>query len=594
MSDTAAPLAFRNLLSGLIRAPLRFPVTLACGLGWAAITIAREHGIGDLEWNDVERLQVMFMTGLFLSLAATLFAEGRGWKQPVSLGLAAAALGFVALVVFAGGQKDAYDSPAFYLLGPGAVLLMTVAPFLRRGADGHAVWNFNLCSWVSALFGLIVAVALGLGITAFLGGLETLFGMDIHSKIYEDAWIVCMSVVWPWQTLAGVPGGFAAPEDGRAPRWAEYLIAWLLAPLAILYLLLLCGFAAKVLVTWNLPHGTIGWLVGGFAAYGLAVWSAAHPLRETGNVVVRLYYRYFHFALFVPVMLLAVGVGARVAEYGITEKRYALVLLTVWLAGIALYGVLSRPARLTVAPASFAALLILGAFGPWGATSVSLRSQLGQLEALLTDAGILIAGRIEPDEGLADQKQVRRISNIVSYMRRSGKLGDLKGWLAEAGASPGKGEDNHALLAHMGLDYIEAWESGNEFNYSVSEHETVDVAGFELAHYVSLGADYDNEDFPPVGAPRRYQARSDGKILTVAPVGRPDARVAFDLDALAEAVSDMELNWGDPKDQAAMTLEAEANGLRARLYVEHISGQSTPNGNEVSYGRGLLLIGRVE
>ena len=104
-------------------------------------------------------------------------------------------------------------------------------------------------------------------------------------------------------------------------------------------------------MTWNLPRGTIGWLVGGFAAFGLAVWSAAYPMRESGNPLVRLYCRYFHFALFVPVLLLAAGVGARVAEYGVTEKRYALVLLTAWLAGIAMYGVLRRPVRLTVAPA---------------------------------------------------------------------------------------------------------------------------------------------------------------------------------------------------------------------------------------------------
>lgn len=593
MNDAAAPLAFRNLLSGLVRAPLRFPVTLACAVAWAVVTIAREHRVAGLRWDDVERLQVTFMTGLFLSLAAALFAEGRKWKRPASVGLAATALGFAALVTYTAGSRDAYDSPAFYLLGPGAILLMTVAPFLRRAADNRAVWNFNLCSWVSALFGLIVAVALGLGLTAFLGGLEILFDLSIRDKIYEDAWIVCMSVIWPWQTLAGVPGNLEASQDDRAPRWAEYLISWLLVPLAVLYFLLLSGFAAKVLATWNLPRGTIGWLVGGFAAYGLAVWTATHPFRETGNPLVRLYHRYFHYALFVPVLLLAAGVGARVVDYGVTEKRYALILLTVWLAAIALYGILKRPAQLAVAPASLAALLILGSFGPWGAASVSLRSQLGQLESLLTSAGILVDGRIEPQEGLADQQQVRRISSIVTYMRSSGKLDDLQGWLTAAGAEPGSADENdHALLAHMGLDYVEAWERTNSFSYSAGDQETIEVAGFEVAHRLSLRENA-TETITAGTSGRRYRIRFDGKVLHVELAGRAHARIAHDLDALAEALAPLEIGWDD-KGRKAMTLDAAENGLRSRLHIETMSGQSTATGNRIDYGRAVLLVGRPE
>jgi len=590
MTDTAVFDTFRNLLPRLLRTPVRFPVPLACGVAWASVSIARDHQFGGLQWDDVERLQVLFVSGFFVTLAGTLFAEGRDWNWFARQAIAAVALALVAFVVFSAAAQNAYDGPASYMLGPGGVLLMTVAPFLRRGADSQAVWTFNLCSWVSALFGLIVALALGLGLMALLGGLETLFGADIPSRVYGDVWMVCMSVVWPWQTLAGVPGGFDMKQDGQAPRWAEYLISWLLVPLALAYLGMLVAFALMILGTWNLPRGTIGWLVGIFGAFGVAVWSAVYALRASGNVVVRLYHRYFHFALFVPVLLLAVGVGARVLEYGITEKRYALLLLTAWLAAIGLYGVLRRPAHLVVAPAAIGAMLIVGSFGPWGATSVSLRSQLRQLEALLTDAGIFVDGRIEPDQGLADQQQVRRISDIVRYMRRSGKLTDLKDWLAEAGAKPKTGEDNYALLAHMGLDYVEAWERDGEFSWSVGEYETIDVAGFEAVHHLSLGTAM-TETIAATSSGRRYQARFDGRVLTVTLAGRPSAKAVFDLDAMAEMLRPIEIEWGDPAGRKAMTLEAGENGLRARLHVENMGGRNTANGNEIEHGRAVLLVG---
>lgn len=79
MSDTTGFSPFRNLLSGLIGAPLRFPVPLACAAAWAAVTIAREHGVGNLTWDVVEVWQVFFIGALFLSLSAMLFAEGRNW-----------------------------------------------------------------------------------------------------------------------------------------------------------------------------------------------------------------------------------------------------------------------------------------------------------------------------------------------------------------------------------------------------------------------------------------------------------------------------------------------------------------------------------
>ena len=153
----------------------------------------------------MEQWQVLLISGLFLSLAATLFAEGRGWG---GCGRSAwpGRLAFAASSSTCRTVPDAWESPAFYLLVPGGILAMIVAPFLRRGADDRAVWGFNLASWLSVLFGGIVAVGLGLGMTALLGGLETLFGLDIDSDSYQDTWIFCMSLVWPWQTLAGIPG----------------------------------------------------------------------------------------------------------------------------------------------------------------------------------------------------------------------------------------------------------------------------------------------------------------------------------------------------------------------------------------------------
>ena len=308
-------------------------------------------------------------------------------------------------------------------------------------------------------------------------------------------------------------------------------MSWLLIPLALIYLMLLYGFAAKSLVTWDLPRGTVGWLVGGFAAFGLAVWSAAWPFRETGNrwcgsITVSSIMRWSCRSSCWPS---AWACGRRIRHH---RKTLCADPADLWLGGIALYGILARPARLAVAPAAFAAMLIAGAIGPWGATSMSIRSQIGQLESMLTEAGILIDGQINPEEGVAGPKEVKRISSIVRYLRRGDRRDDLDAWLEDAGAKPAGGEDSEALLALMGLDYVEEWEDESYFSYSVSEAVTVDISGFDIAHNLNFG-----DDGPPKSASTagRRAIRSPGTATCVRRRDRPPGKHGrFDLGALAE------------------------------------------------------------
>jgi hypothetical protein len=596
MSETTGLPVFRNMLPGLLHAPARFPVPLSCAAAWAAVTIARSHGIVGLAWEIVERWQVLFIGGLFLSLAATLFAEGRQWGWLRSLGLAFAAFALAAVVVYVDESPDAWESPGFYLLVPGAILLMIVAPFLRRGADDRAVWDFNLASWLSVLFGLIVAVALGLGLTALLGGLETLFGFNIRDKIYEDAWIVCMSLIWPWQTLAGIPGQRHERADTAPPRWTAYVVSWLLIPLALIYLLLLYGFAAKVLATWELPRGTVGWLVGGFAGFGLAVWSAAWPFRETGNRLVRLYHHFFHYALVVPVILLAIGVSVRIAEYGVTEKRYALMLLTLWLGGIALYGIMARPARLAVAPATFAALLIAGAIGPWGATSVSIRSQLSQLDALLAEAGVLQDGKLSKPAETVGSDLVKRISSVVDYLNRPGKTRALSEHLKDSGIELAASANSADIVATLGMEYLNRWGRPDEqpWRWSRSDPAVMAVSGFETAVRIDLGSGGRQARYAEIdGSRTSVDFANSGGALRISFDGRN--LITIDLAPLVETLRHDGIPGYDITVNAPlMVVEARGGGLKARVYFTSIVAEGPAEALKISNLSFIALLGTDE
>lgn len=578
MADRGISAVVTEKLRALAAAPMRFPVSLLCAVIWAGVTIAREHRFVLNDRELLWQIQAFLLLCLFLSLSIKLFAESRNWTFVRWLPLTAGALGLLALAMFIGPQpSNAYESPAFLFMGPGLILLTIVAPFLRRGAENYPIWDFNFKSWTSAAFGLLVALVLAFGAVAALAALEELFGLRLN-KLYFDVWIICLSVIWPWQTLAGVPGGFGAAKEEYCPRWITYLIGWMLVPLALLYLVLLYAFAVKITVQWSLPQGQIGWLVGGFAGFGLAVWHAAHPLRETGNRLVRSYVRFLHPALLVPVVLLAVGVGARVAEYGVTENRYGLIVLTLWLAGIAVHGVVVRAPRLNIAPVSFAAILILAAFGPWGASAVSLRSQLARLDTLLVEAGVLRDGKLSKPAAPVGSELAKRISGVVDYLNNPGKRQALSDRLGDGGIEPVVGADSADIVAALGMEYVNRWGNTGYRSWSRSYPDVITVRGFDAAVQLSLGQEGQQGRFAEIAGSRTsVKFAKNGNTLSISTTDRGPATI--DLAQLVETLKrDGSSDYNDAVNAPLMTLEARGNGLKVRIYFTSINGQGTTAG----------------
>lgn len=596
MTGGDAPSRLRTLLAGIAHAPMRFPVSLGCALLWAALTIADTHNIDPFDRLLRQQIQVFLLLGFFASLTAKLFAEGRDWPARRWLPLTLAALALPALAVFTGAQgREAFEGPAFLFMGPGLVLLMTVAPFIRRGAVDHALWQFNFWSWTSAAFGLLVALALAIGLSTGYRAVEVLFEADLPSRLWTDTWILCMSVVWPWQTLAGVPGALAPRDEDYCPRWAVHVISWVLLPIALAYLLLLYGFAAKTTVQWALPRGTISWLVAGFAGFGLAVWMAAWPLRRTGNPLVRLYHRFFHAALFVPVALLAVGTGERVADYGITEPRYGLILLALWLGGIAVYGVSKRPPRLAAAPLAFGLMLVAGALGPWGAGAISLRSQLGQLEAMLGETGHMVGGRIEPYAGRAEFEQSKRISSIVRYLSAGSRKDALRTWVEDSGGRWPATGDAEAIVTALGPDYVDRYENARDtetFHYEIDEAAAVNVDGYDVVGRFNI---YARGSIVTLRTGRRdteYKLSIAGDEPSVLVTATDGSQARLDL---GEMISVLESGFDDREGDArrsAMTAEELGDGLAARLELHALGGHRERGEPRLDRAAGWILIAR--
>ena len=87
-----------------------------------------------------------------------------------------------------------------------------------------------------------------------------------------------------------------------------------------------------------MPSGWIGYLVSSVAALGILSLLLVHPIKERKeNGWIRTYGRWFYLALVPSIVMLLLAIWQRIAQYGITEKRYFLIVLSLWLAGMRIH-----------------------------------------------------------------------------------------------------------------------------------------------------------------------------------------------------------------------------------------------------------------
>lgn len=586
LSPTAA-------VAGLLRTLARFPLPMGCALAWAVVTTgAIFHFLPGGGSFGSKSLLAILLPAFFLTLAVKLFAERQGWAVLPQLALSLAGLALVALSVITGPETfDSDTNPAYMLLLPGFVLLATVAPFLMVRQEDSALWDFNRASWLGAAFGLLVMVILGSGLAAAYMAIDTLLDIDVPGDFYGVTWILCASVVWPLYALSRVPDRFEAPADGYCPRWVIFLVSYFLVPLMILYLAILYAYMAKILFTWELPRGQVAYLVCGYAGFGVTTYLISHPLRTTGNTLVRLFQRYFFLALVAPIALLALAVGTRISDYGVTESRYLLGLSAVWMAGIALFYTLRAGRGLIAASLSLALMFIASSFGPLGVVGLSTHSQTSRLEALLTVNGILANGRIVPNVAGVPREDLKRIGSIVSYLQGTHKLAAIEPWFADIELDFEQRPSSVAILGAMDQQYVSAWDSETNFNFRAAGNwaEAIfDVRGFSVIAQVNARAGHKawQTKIEDSTSKATYALSIENGLLAV--TGPHNTRVSFDLNALAERLRSG--NTGSPP-LSDMTLEAGDGALRVRLYINTLDGNFVDAAPRVSRVEGWILIG---
>lgn len=587
------------VFEGLFRTVFRFPAAVAaaacaCGLAWYMVGMRAPMDA----WT---KLLLTLTLGIPLFSGLTLMNERPVLPKAVKPSyVLLAGLLFLVFFFYALAVDGASDFRTRYVHWLFVTLLfISFAPCLAT-AEADGFWQFNKRVAVRLVLSCFYTGVLFAGVSLALAAVDKLLGIEVGPKVYQYLWIFAAYVFGPLHLLGGTPREYPELEEDKSyPKGLKLFTQYVLIPLATLYYLILYAYMAKILLTQQWPQGWVSWLTSSASMLGLAAFLLLYPVKDREeNRWINLYSRGFCAAAIPLLLMLLAAVFKRTAQYGLTEHRYFLIALAAWLLGLFLYFIFSRKPNIKLVPVSLVLIAVLASFGPWGAYSVSLSSQLRRLETTLRKNGLLVngkAGKLDRELGWEERKQ---LSGCLDYIVRFHGVEPLGKYFArDLGPLVEKNKAGYwqatgvviELMKYLGQNYLSQWEQEKFRHFSFSADKTViDVRGFESAVKFSTLYSLLKESWPG----ENYSVVLNTKTQALKIFQGKRFVIEVPLKSMCGAISEKHKGaFNEVVSRKLMSAGAENGNVKAKVYFQNLTGNRKEGGGlDLTHGDGLLLI----
>jgi len=301
-------------------------------------------------------------------------------------------------------------------------------------------------------------------------------------------------------------------------------------------------------------------------------------------------------------VMLLLAVLRRIQEYGVTENRYIVVALGIWLAGMVVLFLSRKKGAITIVPASLALLACFSAFGPWSAFAVSERNQTARLQELLTRNRILLDGRIRPVTQQPPFEDAQEICSVLRYLSRVHGTSGLQSWFGRDFDLPGdsigstsRGQQPRMLASLMGVRYVEEWQAaqGSEFSFFRERTGALPVSGFDVlvrGLFVSGETSAARDTFSAGGMSYRIRLIQDSGLVVVQRLMPDSASVRLDLNPVLFARNERPATPDELSGKSPLRALGMGGGMNLMLVIERAQGKRVSTGCTLRYLRADLLL----
>jgi hypothetical protein len=576
-----------------------YPLVIGSGI------VAATAGIIGVDASDEDfwlRLLVSAALGLPLFFAVRITSRKRRWSPLRTWLVRLGGLGILA-AFFIGwpGWSEPVRAERLVQAAVAVHLLVAFAPYLGH-ADQLAFWDYNKTLFLRFLTAALYSSVLFVGLAIALAGVDNLLGFEVDGEQYVRLWLLIAFVFNTWFFLAGTLeiGSPATPET-RYPSGLKVFSQYVLIPLVTVYLIILTLYLGRILITRTWPSGWIGYLVSSVAIAGIFSLLLVYPVADRSeNRWIQTFARSFYLALLPSIAMLLVAIWQRIDQYGVTERRYFLAVLAIWLSGIALFYVITRSRNILMIPLTLCLLAVLTFGGPWSAYSVSQRSQLDRLRRHLVANDLLDNGRVTPRTtsvslSFEDRREIAAVLRYLLETHGTSRLEPMLGGLTtevDSIVSAAQPFERHeaddgarTIMEQLGLAYVTRWESNPEvmFNYFADQQSRlVPIGEYDYAfRWNRWSSD---------------STRVDGEIIRIwvgpdsasVRIRRGNRELGLSLLTLHDRIRSgripSERNGVYPAE--ALELTGESDWIRVAVYLNSLTGRETEDGPRFWSGGG--------
>ncbi len=419
--------AVNNIIKALYASIRRFPLTIVVSSALVVMLIIMNEQRSSASREFLETLQRVSMIialGIPLSLCIQLlFEKKRAVKRKHQFLIHIAGIAFLLMYYFFLLKDFEMVSMTRYA----AVSIFMCLAFLYipwfGNKEGYEFYIVKVLE--SGLITVIYSAVLYVGISAMFFSIDQLFSVAIDSKFYYYTFLIIAGIFSPTQFLSKIPYSDADLSDTKYPKALNILLLYIVIPLILAYMGILYAYFIKIIVTGVWPVGVVSHLVLWYSVITVGVIFFIFPIHEENKLAKK--FLFFFPKIILPILgMMFFSIGLRIQQYGVTENRYFVVVLGLWVLGMMLYFSITKKLRNIIIPISLSILVLNAVVGPFSSFSVSKWSQNRRFERVLVQNKMLEGEKIVHADRELSEESKTQISMILDYFDKNHSLKEVK------------------------------------------------------------------------------------------------------------------------------------------------------------------------
>jgi hypothetical protein len=568
----------------------RFPfVILSSAVGALAMI-----WVIQLEGDTVKtNLHVLYNVAMVASLgipflfSLAMFAESRNFKEKFNLLMQICGAGLLIVYYFTlSPAEDFNDIVRYFLFSFAFHLLAAFSPFLGK-KNSIPFWDFNQKIFLRFLIAGLYSGVLYAGLSIALLSFDKLFDVGVNPNRYPQLFFFLAGIFNPWFFLSGIQGHAdikQSEEKFSYPKGLKIFTQYVLLPIVVVYLVILYMYLGKIILQWNLPMGWVSYLVIGFSTAGIFSLLLIYPLKDIiENKWIKIFSRSFYLSLLPLIVLLFLAIFKRTGEYGITERRYFVIVLAFWLSAITVYFIFNKFRNIKIIPVSLCLIAILTSFGPWSAFSVSQRSQIARLEEILVNNKMLVDGKIVKAKEELPADETKDVYSIVDFLYQRKKLNLIQPWftqnidsavnirsgiadMKEGSWSEAK-QATDFIFSIMGIESQVKNQKEKFFSYLSKNQDLYDIKGYDYMFRFKTAVPEPTERLFKAGETDLI-IRLDSLKNLISVLSASDS-LTFEL---AKTINNLNASDSSSNNNKVIVMENKSGKLEVRMIIESVYG----------------------